>query len=68
MSLSDEDPSPALSTGDGLRKGLGLEIARSFAAAHGGSVSLAPRKGGGVCVQIDLPAARLVGSHGTEPS
>jgi two-component system sensor histidine kinase KdpD len=62
MHLSGEEPSPAVSTGDGLRKGLGLEIARSFAAAHGGSLSLAPRRGGGVCVQIDLPAARLVGS------
>ncbi len=59
MRLSSEDASDALATGDGLRKGLGLEIARSFAAAHGGGLSLVPRKGGGVCVQIDLPAARL---------
>jgi len=43
-------------------KGLGLEIARSFAAAHGGSIDLLPREGGGVCARIDLPASSLIGS------
>jgi two-component system sensor histidine kinase TctE len=38
------------------RKGLGLEIARSFAAAHGSDVVLVPREGGGACARIDLPA------------
>lgn len=38
-------------------RGLGLEIARRFAEASGGTVGLAPRSGGGTCVWIDLPAA-----------
>jgi two-component system sensor histidine kinase KdpD len=47
------------SAAGGPRKGLGLEIARSFAVAHGGSLSLVPRAGGGVCARLDLPAALL---------
>ena len=47
------------SAGDVPRKGLGLEIARSFAAAHGGEVPLVPREGGGMCAWISLPAAML---------
>lgn len=53
---------PAASAGDVPGKGLGLEIARSFAAAHGGSIEHLPREGGGVCARIDLPAARVAGS------
>ncbi len=46
------------SAGDGgPRRGLGLEIARSFAAAHGGAVTLVPRVPRGVCARVDLPAA-----------
>lgn len=47
------------SAGDTPRRGLGLEIARSFAAALGGEVSLLPREGGGVraCVSLRAVAA-----------
>jgi len=38
-------------------RGLGLEIARRFAEASGGSVVLEPREGGGTCAWIDLPVA-----------
>ena len=43
--------------GDVLPRGLGLEIARSFAAASGGAVRLSGRPGGGTCAWVDLPAA-----------
>lgn len=43
--------------GDIPRKGLGLEIARSFAAALQGTLRLLPREGGGVCARIELPAS-----------
>jgi two-component system sensor histidine kinase KdpD len=44
---------------DVAQRGLGLEIARSLAAANGGSIGLAPRPGGGTIARIDLPAAPL---------
>ena len=44
---------------DTARRGLGLEIARTFAAANGGQVTLANRPGGGAVARIDLPAAVL---------
>jgi two-component system sensor histidine kinase KdpD len=57
------DRGPGLPAGiadaDVAQRGLGLEIARSLAAANGGSVSLAPRAGGGTVARIDLPAAPL---------
>ncbi len=37
--------------------GLGLSIVRSVAHAHGGDVHAAPREGGGLSVQVRLPAA-----------
>jgi signal transduction histidine kinase len=37
--------------------GLGLSIVRSVAVAHGGSVTLQPRAGGGLCVAVRLPGA-----------
>ena len=39
------------------RRGLGLEIARTFAAAHGGSVTLVARQPCGVRARVELPAA-----------
>jgi two-component system, OmpR family, sensor histidine kinase VanS len=37
--------------------GLGLAIVESIARAHDGSLALAPRTGGGLCVTVQLPAA-----------
>jgi len=39
--------------------GLGLEIARSLAAANGGSIGVTPRQGGGTVARVDFPAAPL---------
>ena len=44
---------------DLAQRGLGLEIARSLAAANGGSIGLAPRPDGGTVARIDFPAALL---------
>jgi len=57
LGASPETPA----SGDVPRKGLGLEIARSFAAAHDSHVVLLPREGGGVCARIDMPAAEIAG-------
>jgi signal transduction histidine kinase len=38
--------------------GLGLTIARSIVAAHGGQIDARPRPGGGLIVEVRLPAAR----------
>lgn len=46
--------------GDTARRGLGLEIARSFALANGGEVVLTHRRGGGAVARLDLPAAKLL--------
>lgn len=40
-------------------RGLGLQIARRFAAAMGGDVTLAARPGGGTCAWLDLPEAAV---------
>jgi len=45
--------------GDSDRRGLGLEIARSFAAANGGHLDLTNRDGGGAIASLDFPAAVL---------
>jgi two-component system sensor histidine kinase VanS len=37
--------------------GLGLAIVKSIVDAHDGTVALAPRSGGGLCVTVHLPAA-----------
>jgi two-component system sensor histidine kinase VanS len=37
--------------------GLGLAIVKSITQAHEGTVTLAPRAGGGLCVTVQLPAA-----------
>jgi two-component system sensor histidine kinase KdpD len=39
--------------------GLGLEIARSLAAANGGSIGITPRQGGGIVARLDVPSAPL---------
>jgi K+-sensing histidine kinase KdpD len=39
--------------------GLGLEIARTLAAANGGSIGITPREGGGTAARFDVPAAPL---------
>ena len=39
--------------------GLGLAIVKSIAQAHDGTLTLAPRPAGGLCVTVQLPAATL---------
>jgi signal transduction histidine kinase len=39
--------------------GLGLALVREIIEAHGGSLQLANREGGGLCVSIWLPASPL---------
>ena len=46
-------------TTDVAQRGLGLEIARSLAAANGGSIGITPRQGGGTIARMDVPAAPL---------
>jgi len=46
-------------TTDEAQRGLGLEIARSLAAANGGSIGITPRQGGGTVARMDVPAAPL---------
>jgi two-component system sensor histidine kinase KdpD len=55
--VADADGHVATEIGDVAQRGLGLEIARSLAAANGGSIGLAPRPGGGTIARVDLPAA-----------
>ena len=38
------------------QRGLGLEIARSFAVANGGTIQLSQRDGGGTVATVELPA------------
>jgi two-component system sensor histidine kinase KdpD len=42
---------------DAPPRGLGLEIARRFAEASGGAVTIQPRSGGGTSVWVTLPSA-----------
>ena len=46
-------------TSDLAQRGLGLEIARSLAAANGGSIGITPRAGGGAVARLDVPSAPL---------
>ena len=54
------DRGPGLPAGladsDIAQRGLGLEIARSLAAANGGTFAIGPRQGGGTVARVDLPA------------
>jgi two-component system sensor histidine kinase VanS len=43
--------------------GLGLAIVKRIAAAHHGTVTLAPRAAGGLCVTVQLPAASRAGER-----
>lgn len=45
--------------GDIAQRGLGLEIAKSLAAANGGAIGITPRPGGGTVARLDVPAAPL---------
>ena len=57
------DRGPGVPTGiaasDVAQRGLGLEIARSLAAANGGSIDITPRPGGGAIARLDVPSAPL---------
>ena len=55
----DSNGNIATPISDVAQLGLGLEIARTLAAANGGSIVLAPRPGGGTIARIDFPAAVL---------
>lgn len=55
-------------TSDVAQRGLGLEIARSLAAANGGSIGLTPRPGGGAIARLDVPSAPLPEITTEEPS
>lgn len=57
--LIDSEGNFIVETTDLAQHGLGLEIARSLAAANGGTIGLSPRPGGGTVARIDLPAALL---------
>jgi signal transduction histidine kinase len=43
--------------------GLGLFIAQAITEAHGGTISAAPRDGGGAIFRIELPAVRIAMMH-----
>lgn len=50
--------------------GLGLAITRQIVEAHGGSITVEPREGGGTSFRLHLPIApqRPSGAHGWPPS
>jgi two-component system sensor histidine kinase VanS len=43
--------------GDHAGVGLGLAIVKSITQAHDGTLTLAPRAAGGLCVTVELPVA-----------
>jgi len=57
-------PEPFFSAFPSPGIGLGLEIARLAAAAHGGTLELEGPDEGGIAARIILPAASIEGSHG----
>jgi signal transduction histidine kinase len=52
------EPFERLDRRDGRGAGLGLSIVRSVSEAHGGELSIAPRPGGGLTVEVALPRER----------
>lgn len=48
---------PGVTDSDMAQRGLGLEIARSLAAANGGTFVIGQRPGGGAVARVDLPVA-----------
>ena len=48
--------------------GLGLAIVEQIAELHGGTVTLAPRAGGGIVARLDLQAAATVGHRRSRPA
>jgi two-component system sensor histidine kinase KdpD len=46
--------------------GLGLSICRAIARAHGGSIVIGERRGGGTCVEFSMPASRALSSRRLE--
>jgi two-component system sensor histidine kinase KdpD len=58
--LGNLPPGRQAESSDARPRGLGLEIARRFAAASGGSVAIEARPEGGVAAWLRLPAAPLV--------
>ncbi|HEY1274893.1 MAG TPA: ATP-binding protein [Thermoleophilaceae bacterium] len=49
------EPFKRLDRRDGRGAGLGLSIVRSVSEAHGGELWIAPRRGGGLTVEVALP-------------
>ena len=47
--------------------GLGLAIVKSIAEAHGGTLALAARAGGGLCVTVQVPALPFLRVPSTRP-
>jgi two-component system sensor histidine kinase KdpD len=65
--IADVDGNVIAVTTDLAQRGLGLEIARSLAAANGGSIGITPRPGGGTVARVDFPAALLAGAAAVGP-
>lgn len=57
VEVLDRGPGPAAGAPGGA--GLGLEIARGFAAVNGGTLVHEVRRGGGTCARLTLPAERV---------
>jgi two-component system sensor histidine kinase VanS len=49
--------------GDDAGVGLGLAIVKSITEAHGGTLTLAPRAGGGLRVEVRLPIGQREGDR-----
>ena len=55
---------PFFTTKDvGEGSGLGLAISAGIIEEHGGTLTLAPAPGGGVCARLDLPVAMEEGGE-----